>query len=460
MTPRIVIYTALIGDKEPLGNPIAALESRDTDLDIDFVCFTDNYALRSDVWRFHYIDSNHLPPEKLSRRPKALPHEYLAEWDASLYIDNIVTFKRLPRAADLATKEPYLFRVYRHATRRHPGEEADAIVMIGYDDAATICRQLDFYARLRPIESITPLSTCTVILRSHNHQDLIRFGITWWEQILNFSKRDQMSFDFAAIHTGCRIESLPGLKHDNDLIHNPINVQEGRVKASFDPVRYAWRHRHDPLAKQNPQAHFLAATVNGDAEYARRVSLFDYICHKRQSSLGSHVAPRRRVAEALQMAFESQRERGGTFLSVRVRDDASPEAFTDEEFAAAEAVLSTYLFRHKGSMADFASRDFLTGSGAFQSGNLRFDIVVVFGLPPAGLPAIAEKLHALLKAEGGTLVVIGTAAATAADIADQEQQLAARLGVPCRAAITAANHDNLIDPLSNSAIAFSWPVNG
>jgi hypothetical protein len=458
MSARLVIYTVLIGDKEPLGNPLAALESHDTDLDIDFICFTDNRKLCSDVWQFRYMESGHLPPEKLSRRPKALPHDYLREYGASLYIDNIVTFKRLPCAADLATKEPYLFRVYRHATRRHPGEEADAIVMIGYDDADTICRQLDFYTRLRPIESITPLSTCTVILRSHNHQDLIRFGITWWEQILNFSKRDQMSFDFAAIHTGCRIESLPGLKHDNDLIHNPINAQQGRVKASFDPVRYAWRHRHDPLAKQNPQAHFLAATVNGDAEYARRVSLFDYICHKRQSSLGSHVAPRRRVAEALQMAFESLRERGGTFLSIRVRDDASSEAFTDEEFSAAEAALSTYLFRHKGSMAEFATRDFCHGRGAFQPSELCFDIIVVLGLPPAGFSSIAEKLHALVNPDGGTLTVVATGRVAVAEAALQEQQLGLHLRAGCRVNIAHSAHDNLAQPIDNSVITFNWPA--
>ena len=81
MSGRLVVYTVLIGDKEPLGNPLAALERSDTDLDIDFVCFTDNRALRSDVWRFHYIDSGHLPAEKLSRRPKALPHEYLRDHD-------------------------------------------------------------------------------------------------------------------------------------------------------------------------------------------------------------------------------------------------------------------------------------------------------------------------------------------------------------------------------------------
>ena len=107
MRTRLAIYTVLIGDKEQLGNPLSSIESTETDLLIDFICFTDNRELQSDVWQFQYIDGSHLPPEKLSRRPKALPHDYLSiNYAASLYVDNIVTIKRLPNSSDLATTEP------------------------------------------------------------------------------------------------------------------------------------------------------------------------------------------------------------------------------------------------------------------------------------------------------------------------------------------------------------------
>ena len=42
---RLAIYTALVGAKEELGNPIADLPAGATsDLDLDFVCLTDNPA--------------------------------------------------------------------------------------------------------------------------------------------------------------------------------------------------------------------------------------------------------------------------------------------------------------------------------------------------------------------------------------------------------------------------------
>ncbi len=144
---RLVVYTALVGPKESLNNPLDALPAgATTDLDLDFVCITDNPALQSPVWRFMQLPTGHLPPEKLSRRPKALPHDYFPDATYSLYIDNTVSFKRLPQAADLITARPYLFRAFRHARHTQLDQEAFAVAALGYEDPSIICQQLDFYA--------------------------------------------------------------------------------------------------------------------------------------------------------------------------------------------------------------------------------------------------------------------------------------------------------------------------
>ncbi len=123
---RLVVFTALVGAKETLANPLELLEPGATsDLDLDFVCITDQPQLASPVWRMQPIGDRHLMSEKLSRRPKAMPHLYFPDVGHSLYIDNTVRFKRLPQAADLATGQPYLFRAFRHSKRQHPGEEIE-----------------------------------------------------------------------------------------------------------------------------------------------------------------------------------------------------------------------------------------------------------------------------------------------------------------------------------------------
>lgn len=453
---RLVVYTVLIGDKEPLGDPLAILEqAAASDLEIDFVCFTNNRALKSKVWQFRYLDDPYLPAEKLSRRPKALPHEYLTDWDVSIYIDNIVAFKRLPTKADLATARPYLLRVYRHATRSHPGEEADVIVMTGYDETAAIVRQLDFYRTLYPVETISPLSTCTVILRTHHHPAVKRMGVLWWEQILNFSKRDQMSFDFSVHHSGCQIELLPGMKHDNDLIHNPVNSQKGRVKASFDPVLYAWRHRSDPLAQRNPRAHFLANGSGSDDEYARRSELFEYICHRCQSSLGSYHAPRRRVANALQDELAEYRERNGQMLLVRFVS-ASPDAFSGDEFEAAKSAFGMFMSGRKSNFIELSETFLESSNEAIELGGATLEVVVVLDVASNALDKMIRKLGNALSPSQGVVVAIASDECSVEDIAKATKLLTSLLRANCTPSVLGSAHDNRKSRKANSVICFHW----
>lgn len=466
---RLVIYTVLTGSKEPLGDPLGALPPGTdpgvaSDLDISFVCFTDNRKLASKVWQMRYIDQIPLPPEKLSRRPKALPHEYLQDWDYSLYIDNITQFKRLPRASDLATSAPYLFKAFKHATRENPQQEAEAIVTLGYESADRICGQLDFYAKQFPLASIAPLSTCTVILRQHKHPAVIAFGVTWWEQILNFGKRDQMSFDFALRWNRTRLEHLPGLKHDNELIVNTANIQPNRVHANFDPVRYAWAHRGDAAAQANPRQHYLDHGRHDGRSYAAHPDLLEFFCHRHGAALGARIAPRRSVAGALQEMLEHRRGAAGRMLLVRVLDDghggvpALPTAFSTEELEHAETALCTYLPSHQGTRLDLTVAQLAEGKLALRppgDGEGRYDLVLVIGAPGALLPQLHQLVVAQLAASG-QMVVIATSPCLLGEAARIEAHLAKETGKRARASLHSSRHDALDQPLPNSLIGFEW----
>lgn len=446
---RLVIYTVLTGSKEPLGNPLAALPAdAGTDLDLSYVCFTDNRSLVSPVWQMRYIDALPLPAEKLSRRPKALPHEYLQDWEYSLYIDNITQFKRLPCAADLATDAPYLFKAFKHATRENPVQEAEAIVQLGYESAERICAQLDFYARLMPPASIGPLSTCTVLLRQHLHPALRQFGLVWWEQILNFGKRDQMSFDFALRWTQTRLAHLPGLKHDSDLIHNTANIQTGRVHANFDAVRYAWVHRHDPEAQRDPRQHYLNHASAGGPRYAVGNEIFEFLCHRHGSSLGNRVAPRRAMAPALQDHLQARRQRTGSLLLLRIQD-SGPLAYEADEMARAEIALCALLPGYQGTRLELARDQLAEGKLAFRAGEQSFDLVILLGLPGALLP----QAHALVR---GALAARGQLCVLASSSCELKAILAVQEALHGRVSVHPSRHDALDQPLPNSLLFYEW----
>jgi len=454
---RLVVYTVLTGSKEALGNPLAQLPpDASSDLDIDFVCFTDNRALSSPVWSFRYLDRLPLPPEKASRRPKAMPQDYLPEWEYSLYIDNIVLFKRLPQAADLRTERPYLFKLFKHPTRNNPMQEAEAILQIGYEKAERVAAQLDFYAKLMPLEEITPLSTCTVMLRQHGHAQVQGFGRTWWEQILNFCKRDQMSFDFSLKSSGAAVEYFPGTMGDSELVYKTVNMHAGRVLANFDPVRYGWIHRDDPEARRDPRAHYLKAGQHTGQDYAARSELLEFLSYRYGSSLGNQVAPRRNLAAPLQLLLQPYRlEAQGRMLIVRVLAEGET-AFDAAEAGQAEVVLATFMgVKYEGVRLELTSAQLASGAIRLQPDARGYELVILLGLPGELLTQAYAMLVPVLTATRGLLCAIACTPAAVVDVARVEQAMLQLRG-SCLTGVQQSLHDSLEQPLRNSLLSFEW----
>ena len=457
---RLVIYTALVGPKEPLNNPLEILpEGASSDLDLEFVCITDNPDLQSPVWRFVLLPSAHLPPEKLSRRPKAMPAAYFPEADYSLYIDNTVAFKRLPQASDLLTDRPYLFRAFKHARHSHLDQEAFAIASLGYEDAGIVCGQLDFYASRAPLAEITPLTTATVLLRSHHHPSVKRFGEVWWENILAFAKRDQLSFDFALRQSGCEVDHLPGITRDNEFIRWQGSLSPSRLRASFDARRYAWAHRAEPGAASDPKAHALAHGRGSEACYQRPLGVLELLCFQQRSSLGAMVSPRRDMAGTLDALLAPLRQTGCRFVIVRLQDSGVPQAFSAEEFDTAGRALAIYLGAGaQGTVLDLGPAELAETSRVYSSGsNPPYDMALALGIPGDQLLNVVQKLARLLKPDRATLALALTSPAPLAQAAQAEAVLAKVTGSPLQTLLQASRHDDLPGLVPNTVVGYGWP---
>lgn len=458
---RLVVYTALVGAKETLANPLDRLPAdAHTDLDLEFVCITDQPGLNSPVWRMLPIGTRHLPAEKLSRRPKAMPHLYFADAEYSLYIDNTVRLKRLPQAADLATARPYLFRAFHHATRQHPGEEAGAVAMLAYDDVDTICAQMDFYAGRRPLDAIGSLTTGTVLLRQHHAAAVQRFGTLWWEGILSFSKRDQLSLDFSLREADCEVEYWPGTTRDNPLCSWNGSMATRRVKASFDAKRYAWLHRDDPAAGADARAHFLARGSDSDhcsdLAYQTRPRLLEYACHQLRSSLGSQVAPRRGVADTLQALLQPWRRDGVNFLMLRVQGNHGPRAYDEAELDAAAQAIAMVMQPAAGTMMDLRPLDLRPDGRAFGAQPVVYDLLIVIGAAAEQLPVVPQKLRRLLSPRAGALLALLSSPVPLGVVVQAEQWLGQQFGAAVQASAHASRHDADGDLLGNTLLAFEW----
>ncbi|MEO8298577.1 MAG: glycosyltransferase domain-containing protein [Burkholderiales bacterium] len=491
---KLVIYTVLIGAKEELRNPRVLLPpDATTDLDLDFVCLTDNTALQSPVWRFQIIGDRHLPAEKLSRRPKAMPDAYFPDAAYSLYIDNTVEFLRLPQASDLrltvdnegsrdasqppgrpkvdspprgaATVPGHLgapFRAFRHSTRTDATQEAAVLVTLGYEDVSTVCRQLDFYAAQQPLETATTLTTGTVLLRAHHHPAVKEFGRLWWESILAFSKRDQLSLDYARQQAGIEIDYFDGITRENDFIHWHGAYTQHRVKANFDAKRYAWLHRDDPAAVRDPKAHYLQHGDGDDAAYLFDAPMLDYLCWKHGASLGSQVAPRRHMAGPLEALLQPLQRPGAKHLLVRLRGDTTgPHPFSDDELEAATQALGV-LVSPSGSLLvlDLPTPQMLADNKIYAMPQPAFDVVIVLGADGAHLGTVVDKLCHMANRDQATMVLALSGPARLSDAADAERRVATMLGAQASSSsLQGSRHDDVRGVVANTVFALQWAAN-
>ena len=336
MKEKLVIYTCLTGSNEDLANPFDRLLSSDTDLDIYMICMSNNTSLKSDIWQIRYFDSYNLPNDKASRLPKTQPNLFFSEVARySLYIDNTVRFKRLPNSSDLNFGSQPLFRLFQHPGWGTLEDEAFAISYYGYDSINRVLEQMSHYSSVKPIRAISPLSTCTLIFRDHHNQSIIKQGQFWWSHILAFSKRDQLSFDFACIQTGCTLSYIPESIHTNDLIYSPENISLHRKLANFDNSRYDWHIKNSIPHRANPNQFSDSMVFNNIYDQYRRRDRdpLDFYCWLHKSSLGSIINPRRRLSFSIFRFFEEYFDnKSTTMVGMTCPNILNSYAFSNSDF--------------------------------------------------------------------------------------------------------------------------------
>ena len=200
---RLVIYTALFGAYDQLQDPKERFEN------CDFVCFTDQGDLKSEIWKIIYIQPDHESPLLMNRKIKILPHLYVKDWQYSLYVDSNIFLKKNPYyLVDKYLKRSYLkFFVSKHYLRDCIYREAAQCIKLGKGNPSDIQLQLETYQKAGfPIK--WGLSENGILLREHGSKNVIKLSEDWWEQFLTYSKRDQLSLPFALWKNGYRYSFL------------------------------------------------------------------------------------------------------------------------------------------------------------------------------------------------------------------------------------------------------------
>ena len=186
---RLVVYTALFGDYDDLIDPPKKFEG------CDFVCFTDQKLLKSDLWEIRLVEDCDLPPNMMNRRYKILPHLFFPEYERSLYVD--ANIKLLNNPFNLVNKYlgKSLFSAPKHPWRNCIYQEARECIYLKKERYESIAPQIKKYRESGMPENFG-LTENNVLIRFHNDLKVIALMISWWDEINVGAKRDQLSLPY------------------------------------------------------------------------------------------------------------------------------------------------------------------------------------------------------------------------------------------------------------------------
>ncbi len=206
----LVLYSALYGHKEPLNLQVFGPLT-----DVRRVLFTDRTDLVFPGVEIVHDPLAGLDPARASRRAKLMPHRYLPE-DWSIWLDNKSRLKRDPAEILMALQgqSGAGFFAFPHFRRDCVYQEGQAVWENGLDDYLTVKNRLNDY-RAEGMPAHSGLIEGHFLVRRHHDPDLVAFGESWFEQVLKYSRRDQLSFPYLVWKQGLRCELIRALDwHD------------------------------------------------------------------------------------------------------------------------------------------------------------------------------------------------------------------------------------------------------
>lgn len=229
VTGTACVYTALIGGYEQLNEQPAARTSS-----LDFVCLTDDETLTSDTWQVvHVPPAWPADPVRSARALKILGHQAVDRYERTIWMDNSVVLRREPAfLLGLVDRAP--LGLFVHWERRRLLEEFDAVLHLGYDDPARVHEQLNAYLLDEPgLLEEQPYATTVLVRRWCPEVDVTMR--LWMDHVLRYSRRDQLSLNYALRRSGMAPARAEDDLRDSDWADWPVTPGRSRTRGWRTP---------------------------------------------------------------------------------------------------------------------------------------------------------------------------------------------------------------------------------
>jgi hypothetical protein len=224
---KIVVYTALFGDKDKLWSvpPVAASGAK-------YVVFTEKPRREVGLWTYSFSLEHPVilhgtgevsPPNctweqrivkvpfearRTARYYKALVHKVLQRFEASIWVDGNIRLLIPPQVAVSHWARESDLIVFKHPDRRCLFEEARICAEWRKGDVQRLGDQVKAY-RKAGMPRAWGLASTRCVIRRHSKQ-MTELNEAWWSEIRTHSVRDQVSLPYVCWKLGARWGVIPG----------------------------------------------------------------------------------------------------------------------------------------------------------------------------------------------------------------------------------------------------------
>lgn len=206
---KIVVYTVNTGKYDNI-------QIFKYDKNIDYVIFTD-LEIESEFWEKRKIPNEIKQLDSLSqaRYIKLHPHLLFPDYQYSVFIDGNI--KILKDIKPLLYSMIYCNKViasHIHQSRDCIYDEARVVYAQNRAKRKDIIKQINHYREERFPKHYGLFET-NVLIRKHTDSKCIKIMDTWWNEIKNYTKRDQLSFTYALWKNGYTCEEVFSLGNNS-----------------------------------------------------------------------------------------------------------------------------------------------------------------------------------------------------------------------------------------------------
>lgn len=193
---RIAVVTGIFGDFDRLL-PIDPAWTHDA----DFFLFSDYVFDELGVWQPVHCNYDHYDPRRRARFVKVSLPTYFSDYDWVIWVDgNVLVCADPVVVVDTLDAQQVDFASFKHPDRTTVVAEAEACLRFGKDDIGSLGNHLKRNFPKGGVDEPLLFETMVCAMRPGN-REVQQMCASWWEKIMNGSKRDQLSLPLAVFET-------------------------------------------------------------------------------------------------------------------------------------------------------------------------------------------------------------------------------------------------------------------